>query len=189
MLPTAKGYSKRMVVGAAGVLALVSLRKSGTTFNVVGAPRGLCTPTGFVTDSGAARLMRAEPDTGIAAGCAVAVTGVMLIAAAARQRRAQTGRAAATSVQRQVATLDAPATTERPDLTGMLPDCPSTIWKANDIDIANLPEVTETAPLIIDAAELGDAMTKDAELEYFKNRSKEIMEQLQKHGAIWLRNF
>jgi len=189
MLHTANGYSKRMAAGAAGALALVSLGKSGTTFSVVGTPRGLCTPAGFAADSGATREMKAEPATGIAAGCAMAVTGVMLTAAAARQRRAQTGRAAATSVQRQVATLDAPATTERPDLTGMLPDCPSTIWKANDIDIANLPEVTETAPLIIDAAELGDAMTKDAELEYFKNRSKEIMEQLQKHGAIWLRNF
>merc|ERR550532_990353 len=133
--------------------------------------------------------MRAEHATGIATGCAVAATGVMLTAAAARQRRVQTGRAAATSAQRRVATLDAPVATERPDLTGMLPDCPSTIWKADDIDIANLPEVAETAPLIIDASEFGDVMTKDAELEYFKSRRKEIMEQLQKHGAIWLRNF
>merc|ERR550532_1768414 len=133
--------------------------------------------------------MRAEHATGIATGCAVAATGVMLTAAAARQRRVQTGRAAATSAQRRVATLDAPVATERPDLTGMLPDCPSTIWKADDIDIANLPEVAETAPLIIDASEFGDVMTKDAELEYFTSRRKEIMEQLQKHGAIWLRNF
>merc|ERR550532_3069898 len=133
--------------------------------------------------------MRAEHATGIATGCAVAATGVMLTAAAARQRRVQAGRAAATLAQRRVATLDAPAATERPDLTGMLPDCPSTIWKADDIDIANLPEVAETAPLIIDAAEFGDVMTKDAELEYFKSRCKEIMEQLQTHGAIWLRNF
>jgi len=133
--------------------------------------------------------MRAEPAIGIAAGCAVAVTGVMLTSAAATRHRVQTGRTAASSVSRHVATLDAPAATERTDLTGMLPDCPSTIWKADDIDIANLPDVTETAPLILDAAELGDMVTKDAELEYFKNRSKEIMEHLQKHGAIWFRNF
>merc|ERR1719410_1665274 len=121
---------------------------------------------------------------GIAAGYAVAVTGVMLTSAAATRRRVQTGR-----VSRHVATLDGPAATERTDLTGMLPDCPSTIWKADDIDIANLPEVTETAPLILDAAELGDLVTKEAELEYFKSRRKEIMEQLQMHGAIWFRNF
>jgi len=189
MAHSAKGHSKHMAAGAAGALAVVTLVKSGNTFSVAAAPWGRFTPVGLGTNSGTAPEMRTGPAAGIAAGCAVAVTGVMLTAAIGTRRRVQTGRQAATSVLRQVANVDAPAATERPDLTGMLPDCPPTIWKADDIDIANLPEVTETAPLIIDAAELGDAVTKGAEVEYFKSQRLEIMEQLQKHGAIWLRNF
>jgi len=189
MAHSAKGHSKRVVAGTAGALAVATLAKSGTTFSVAAAPRGRFTPAGFGTNSGTAHEIRTDPATGSAAGCAVAVTGVMLTAAIGTRRRIQTGRPGASSVSRHVATVDAPAATERPDLTGMLPDCPATMWKAEDIDIASLPEVAETAPLIIDAAELGDAVTKGAEVEYFKTRRQEIMEQLQKHGAIWLRNF
>jgi len=81
------------------------------------------------------------------------------------------------------------AVVEKPDLTGCLPDCPATIWKADDIDIENLPAVTDTTPLIIDAADLGDAVKAGAEMEYFNGQREKIMEQLQKHGAIWFRNF
>jgi len=182
-------HSKCMVAGAVGALAVVTLGKSGTTFSVPAASRGRLAPAGFATSSGAVHEIETRPATGIAAGCAVAVTGVMLTAAGATRRRVRFGKAAAASLARQVATVDAPVTSEQRDLTGMLPDCPSTIWKADDIDIVNLPEVAETAPLIIDAAELGEEMTDGAELEYFKSKRQEIMEQLQKHGAVWLRNF
>lgn len=79
-------------------------------------------------------------------------------------------------------------TGERKDLGAVLPDCPKTIWKADDIDIKKLPEVQETAPLIIDAAELKD-LASGSEAEYFEKQREAIMEQLQKHGAILFRNF
>jgi len=74
------------------------------------------------------------------------------------------------------------------DLSGALPDCPATIWNADDIDIKKLPPVKKTAPLIIDAAELAD-LKKGAEKEWFLAQREKIMAQLQEHGAIWFRNF
>lgn len=74
------------------------------------------------------------------------------------------------------------------DLTGTLPDCPPTIWKADAIDLDNLPHVTETAPFIVDAVELGTKLNcgEDA---YLVEAREEIMDTLQKHGAILFRNF
>jgi len=83
----------------------------------------------------------------------------------------------------RVSTVDAPTKTKQ-DLTGALPDCPSTIWKADDIDIENLPEVKETAPFVVDAAELGNPSEG-----YFVENQKDIMDKLQQHGAILFRNF
>ena len=77
---------------------------------------------------------------------------------------------------------------EKADLTGALPDCPSTVWKCDDMDLRNAPVPDTTVPLIIDAAELTD-LTKGQELEWFTSKRTEIMEQLQKYGAIMFRNF
>jgi len=74
-------------------------------------------------------------------------------------------------------------------LTGALPDCPSTIWKADDIDLDAIPEVPQTAPLIIDASELGGDIGKSKDAKYFAEKRTQIMQQLQDHGAILFRNF
>jgi len=90
---------------------------------------------------------------------------------------------------RHVATVDAPAKVaagEKKNLMETLPDCPATIWKAESIDVNNLPEVSETAPLIIDALELGERI---GDAEYFESQRETIMAQLARHGAILFRNF
>lgn len=46
----------------------------------------------------------------------------------------------------------------------------------------------QTTPLVIDAAELGEQL-KGGEFEYFASQRERIMDQLQQHGAILLRNF
>jgi len=90
----------------------------------------------------------------------------------------------------RVATVDAPAAVAaKKDLTGLLPDCPATIWNAENIDIDSLPEVTETSPLVIDALELKEKIPGGQEKAYFAKQRESIMEQLQKHGAILFRNF
>jgi len=125
----------------------------------------------------------AQAGTAAAAACLVA--GAAAAAAATLRPRQRRFRAPL-----RVSTMDAPvATKEKKDLSGILPDCPVTIWNADDIDIENIPEVPETAPLVIDANELGDKIKAGAEQEYFAEQRKAIMEQLQKHGAIWFRNF
>jgi hypothetical protein len=56
------------------------------------------------------------------------------------------------------------------------------------MDLRNAPAPETTVPLVIDAAELKD-LTKGQELEWFTSKRTEIMEQLQKYGAIMFRNF
>uniref|UniRef100_A0A7S4ST99 TauD/TfdA-like domain-containing protein n=1 Tax=Alexandrium monilatum TaxID=311494 RepID=A0A7S4ST99_9DINO len=140
---------------------------------------------------GAATPQRGSASAGAAAAVAGLAAGAAAAAAASRpQRKRQAGRGRA---GRRVAAVDAPAAPakadERKDLGATLPDCPSTIWKADDIDIDSLPEVAETAPLIIDALELGEKLQSGMEAEYFAQQREAIMEQLQRHGAILFRNF
>merc|ERR1740123_1945108 len=126
------------------------------------------------------------PATKTEAGAWSMATGVLMgvvAAAAPRLKQRRCTRTPHCAVSKDTAVV------EKPDLTGVLPDCPSTIWKADDIDIENLPAVAETAPLLIDAAELGTDRSKEQELAYFVGRRQEIMDQLQRHGAIWFRNF
>mmetsp|Transcript_112173 Transcript_112173/g.356467 ORF Transcript_112173/g.356467 Transcript_112173/m.356467 type:complete len:495 (+) Transcript_112173:100-1584(+) len=90
----------------------------------------------------------------------------------------------------RVATMDAPTTTvAKKDLSGKLPDCPRTIWKADNIDIDNIPQPRETAPLIVDAKDLAERLASGTEEEYFVAEREKIMEQLQLHGAILFKNF
>jgi alpha-ketoglutarate-dependent taurine dioxygenase len=78
----------------------------------------------------------------------------------------------------------------KPALGSSLPDCPSTKWKADDIDAAEwqakyrseeLPE----CPLEIVASEADNALGA----EYFVQRRDELAELLARHGTLWLRGF
>eukprot|EP00434_Breviolum_minutum_P003671 symbB.v1.2.003228.t1/scaffold181.1/size282934/9 len=121
---------------------------------------------------------------GVTTGTAVASCAVAALAAT---RGKATKRAA--KVVRQQAPPSAVAERKTTDLSGALPDCPATIWNADDIDIKKLPKVKETAPLIIDAAELGEELKKGTEKEWITAQKDKIMSQLEAHGAIWFRNF
>lgn len=118
-----------------------------------------------------------------AAAVATALAGAVATAAAARRRRGGGKR----GVARAVATLEAPVAYR--DLTDTLPDCPSTIWKFDSIDLDSLPPVSNTTPLIVDANDLGDAVKAGKEAEYFAEQREKIMAELQEHGAILFRNF
>lgn len=79
---------------------------------------------------------------------------------------------------------------ERKDLSDKLPDCPRTVWKADDIDINNIPEVKNSGPLVIDAndhqAEIAAAGSEEA---FFAAKKQWFMEQLTDYGCLWFRNF
>ena len=142
---------------------------------------------GAVTSSPVLRGSQAPSSTsGVTLGTATLGTAALAAVATSARKHGRSSRAA--KVVRQQA---APAVAERKqsDLTGALPDCPSTIWNADDIDIKKLPPVKKTAPLIIDAAELGDELKKGTEKEWVAAQKDKIMSQLQDHGAIWFRNF
>jgi len=121
--------------------------------------------------------------------------GSVVVAVAVAGRKQRVGAKRAAKVARQQAASSSVATATLKDFSNSLPECPATIWKADNIDIDNLPPVTTTGPLIIDALELGDALqnnsnsNKDTELQWFKAQRSKIMAQLQDHGAILFRNF
>mmetsp|Transcript_28870 Transcript_28870/g.47717 ORF Transcript_28870/g.47717 Transcript_28870/m.47717 type:complete len:477 (+) Transcript_28870:46-1476(+) len=118
-----------------------------------------------------------------------AALGTATLAAVATSARKQRTSRAAKVVRQQAPPSTAVAERKKEDLTGALPDCPATIWNAEDIDIKKLPPVKQTAPLIIDAAELGDELKKGTEKQWVAAQKDKIMAQLQDHGAIWFRNF
>jgi len=118
---------------------------------------------------------------GLAAGAAAA--------AVSPQRRRAAGRGRAARRAATAAVASATKASEKRDLGAILPDCPATIWNADNIDIEDIPAPPATAPLVIDALELGEQLQGGAEAEYFVQQQEAIMEQLQKHGAIFFRNF
>jgi len=122
---------------------------------------------------------------GAPSGAAMGAVGTLGFVAAASSRK----RAGRVARQQQAPSQTAVAERKVGDLSGALPDCPATIWNAENIDIKSLPPVKQTAPLIIDAAELGDELKKGTEKEWFTAQRQKIMAQLQEHGAIWFRNF
>jgi len=150
---------------------------------VLAPPAAVTRQAATLTPGASSAARSSAAATGVAAG-------VVAVAAALRpQRKRQAGRGRAAL---RVATVDAPASTktgERKDLGAVLPDCPTTIWRADDIDVDNLPEVSGTAPLVIDALELKEKLQNGSEVEYFAQQHDAIMEQLQQHGAILFRNF
>lgn len=79
------------------------------------------------------------------------------------------------------------ASVEKRDLGETMPDCPPTLWNADNIDLANLPDVNEEFPLFVDASEV-DVKTGEEET-YFEANRETIREQLTKHGVLVFRNF
>lgn len=82
------------------------------------------------------------------------------------------------------------AGTSKPALGNILPDCPSTKWDAEGIDVAEWQakyrsEELPACPLEIVASAADNAMGK----EYFIQRRDELAELLAKHGTLWLRGF
>eukprot|EP00929_Paragymnodinium_shiwhaense_P033643 TRINITY_DN1843_c0_g1_i1.p1 TRINITY_DN1843_c0_g1~~TRINITY_DN1843_c0_g1_i1.p1 ORF type:complete len:485 (-),score=145.87 TRINITY_DN1843_c0_g1_i1:259-1713(-) len=116
-------------------------------------------------------------------GALAGSVAVAAVAGAAARRRQRSGR------QSTVVSVAARGGEAPEDYSEVMPDCPRTIWNADNIDINNLPDVKETSPLIINAADLGDALKKGAEEEWFAENRKKIEEQLMNHGAIWFRGF
>ena len=77
-----------------------------------------------------------------------------------------------------------------PDIGDSLPDCPSTIWSAEKIDVDEWQakyqkEDLPTCPIEVVATDADNA--KGA--EYFIERRAEFKEMLAKHGTIWFRGF
>lgn len=71
------------------------------------------------------------------------------------------------------------------DLTGRIPDCPSTIWNAENLDLRKeMKPVPKECPLEVRApSNVGN------ELEYFENNREDLMNKLTKYGCLWLRGF
>eukprot|EP00933_Yihiella_yeosuensis_P060588 TRINITY_DN63339_c0_g1_i1.p1 TRINITY_DN63339_c0_g1~~TRINITY_DN63339_c0_g1_i1.p1 ORF type:complete len:496 (-),score=112.87 TRINITY_DN63339_c0_g1_i1:329-1816(-) len=153
--------------------------------------------------SGSSRTLRgtgaisANASSTTTTGSVAAIAGLgaagLLASAVASGQKQRSGRSARLVRQQQQSTTTvAPPSTrgERADLTSKIPDCPKTIWNADNIDIDNLPPVTETAPLIIDANDFKDELAKaGSEYDWFVANRDKLMKQVQDHGALWLRNF
>jgi len=80
--------------------------------------------------------------------------------------------------------------TPPPSLSGALPDCPSTIWDADDLDIdywqkKYQEEDAPACPIEVVATPAANAQGR----EYFLQRRDEFKDMLAKHGTIWFRDF
>jgi len=165
-----------------GAVAGVAATAACAAFVSTAAPSAGTPGLRATAAAGAAKPSAAAPSLlPVAVGAAASAAWV----AAGRKQRSQSRLAMCQQAPKQTAVAERKAS----DLSGALPDCPKTIWNAEDIDIANLPPVKETAPLIIDAAEMKDELANGTEKEWFLAQREKIMAQLQEHGAIWFRNF
>jgi len=75
---------------------------------------------------------------------------------------------------------------EKPNLSGRIPDCPKTIWDAENIDIGKeLSMSTIKGPCPLE----WKAPSGSEGIEYFQKNKDEIGKKLIEHGCIWLRGF
>jgi len=75
------------------------------------------------------------------------------------------------------------------DLTGNIPDCPATIWNADNIDIAaEKAKAVAQGPLPQCPAERV-APSPGLGVEYFRENSEQIIADLKTHGCLWFRGF
>lgn len=77
-----------------------------------------------------------------------------------------------------------------PALSGRLPDCPATVWNADDIDIDKWQSIYRkedlpVCPIEIHATDAANA----AGAAWFLERKDELKATLEKHGTIWFRGF
>jgi len=91
---------------------------------------------------------------------------------------------------RSIAELIRPKTEGKPSLSDALPDCPPTVWNADEIDLEYWQseykkEGLPTCPIEVVATPEANA----AGVGYFKERSEEYRDLLLKHGTIWFRGF
>ena len=185
-------HSRRIIMSSEGRLAVAGVVAGAATMAcasafVSSAPHSASSPAlraSSATPATPATASTAPAPAANAVGIAAGLVGTLGMVQAAKNRK-RTRVARCQQAPRQTAVAERKTT----DLSGALPDCPPTIWNADDIDIQKLPPIKETAPLIIDAAELGDELKKGTEKEWFLAQREKIMAQLQEHGAIWFRNF
>jgi len=95
------------------------------------------------------------------------------------------GTARTHTVAARAATLDADVAEAR-DLTGNIPDCPATIWDADNIDIGAARQ--NQSPLAACPAERV-APSAGLGVEYFRENSEQILKDLKTHGCLWFRGF
>eukprot|EP00971_Amphidinium_carterae_P092141 1824566-Amphidinium_carterae.1 len=84
---------------------------------------------------------------------------VSVVAAQARPSRGLRTSRKSKMARRQA--VQAVETKPKKSLAATLPDCPRTIWNADEIDLKKMPKVSKTGPLVIDAKEM------DLTSEYF----------------------
>jgi len=82
-------------------------------------------------------------------------------------------------------------TDKKPALGNVLPDCPPTIWSADDLDVDAWQKTYReerdgrVCPIEIEATPAANAAGK----EYFVQRREEFKEMLEEHGTIWFKGF
>merc|ERR1712087_108248 len=89
-----------------------------------------------------------------------------------------------------IAELIKPDVDVKPSLSDVVPDCPATIWDAEDIDVDHWQqqyanEDRPVCPVEIVATSADNA----AGASYFEERAEELKAKLLTHGTIWFRGF
>ena len=85
----------------------------------------------------------------------------------------------------RAATLEA-APTEARDLTGNIPDCPATIWNADNVNIVEARQNQQPLPEQCPSERISNG---NEGVEYFREHSEDILAELEKTGCIWFRGF
>jgi len=90
-------------------------------------------------------------------------------------------------VAQRAATLEAaPVATDARDLTGNIPDCPATIWDADNV---NIVEARQNQKPLAEQCPSERISTGNEGVEYFREHSEDILAELEKTGCIWFRGF
>ena len=85
--------------------------------------------------------------------------------------------------------MDAPPT-ELPTLSDAVPDCPRTIWDADDLDVLDWQKKYKEEDLPACPIEVVASKEANAKgVAYFVERKEEIKAMLEKHGTVWFREF
>jgi len=89
-----------------------------------------------------------------------------------------------------IADLLPPPTTGKDAIGDVLPDCPSTIWNEENIDVTEWQAKYRAEDEVACPVEIVASDEDNAEgVAYFERRREELQEILAKHGTIWFRGF